>query len=183
MSNRAAIDRETLRTLIRQVLRDAVPADLQKKLSAALAKKGGAAPAITKAKPAPAPAEDRGEEVCIASDADLHGFVQRLLAMAEDSATRDALMSGQKKFRLTKRAVRLPAAASHPHRAESHRPVSGQSGASRSDGNRIDKGLVAERHIVAAAKSGKKLTVGKGVAVTPLARDKARQLGVVIERE
>ena len=36
---------------------------------------------------------------------------------------------------------------------------------------------------VAAAKSGKKLTVAKGVVVTPLARDKARQLGVVIERE
>ena len=34
-----------------------------------------------------------------------------------------------------------------------------------------------------AAKAGKKLIVGKGVSVTPLARDKARQLGVQIERE
>jgi hypothetical protein len=182
MSNRAAIDREALRALIRQVLRDAVPADLQRKLSAALAKKGGATPAITKTKSAPALAEELAEEVSIASDADLNGFVQRLLAIAEDSATREALKSGQKKFRLAKKTGRLPAALHH-QREENHRSVSSQGDASRSEGNRIDKGLVAERHIVAAAKNGKKLTVGKGVAVTPLARDKARQLGVVIERE
>jgi hypothetical protein len=183
MSNRAAIDREALRALIRQVLRDAVPADLQKKLSAALAKKSGATPAITKAKSAPAFAEDLGEEVLIASDADLNSFVQRLLAMADDGATREALKSGQRKFRLARKAGRLPATPRHHHREENHRPVSSQGGASRSEGNRIDRGLVAERHIVAAAKNGKKLTVAKGVAVTPLARDKARQLGVVIERE
>jgi len=183
MSNRAAIDREALRALIRQVLRDAVPADLQRKLSAALAKKGGATPAITKTKSAPALAEELAEEVSIASDADLNGFVQRLLAIAEDSATREALKSGQKKFRLAKKTGRLPAALRHHQLEKNHRSVSSQGDASRSEGNRIDKGLVAERHIVAAAKNGKKLTVGKGVAVTPLARDKARQLGVVIERE
>jgi hypothetical protein len=36
---------------------------------------------------------------------------------------------------------------------------------------------------MAAAEAGKKLVVGKGVVLTPLARDKARQLGVEIERE
>jgi hypothetical protein len=66
-----------------------------------------------------------------------------------------------------------------PPRAERTTAAAAQS----TGGHRIDKGLVAERHVVAAAKSGKKLTVAKGVAVTPLARDKARQLGVVIERE
>lgn len=182
MSDRAAIDREALRALIRQVLRDAVPADLQKKLSAALARKSGAA-AIAKAKPDRAAADDRGEEVVIGSDADLNSFVQRLLAMAEDSATREALKSGQKRFRLVKSAGRLSAASRHREREESRRPASSQASTGRSDGNRIDKGLVAERHIVAAAKNGKKLTIAKGVAVTPLARDKARQLGVVIERE
>ena len=42
MSSRAAIDREALRGLIRQVLQDAVPADVQKKLSAALKNKSAA---------------------------------------------------------------------------------------------------------------------------------------------
>jgi len=48
---------------------------------------------------------------------------------------------------------------------------------------RIDKGIVTEKKVMAAAKAGKKLVVGKGVVLTPLARDKARQLGVEIERE
>jgi hypothetical protein len=173
VSARKSIDREALRGLIRQVLRDAVPADVQKKLSAALARKGGAKTSVT-----PAVSGDQAEEITIASDSDLDRFVQRLLAMAEDSATRDALKSGQKKFRLTKGGGRS-VAAPRPQREESRR----QSVAQSTGSNRIDKGLVAERHIVAAAKNGKRLTVAKGVAVTPLARDKARQLGVVIERE
>ena len=42
---------------------------------------------------------------------------------------------------------------------------------------------MTERSLVAAAKAGKKLVIAKGVVLTPLARDKARQLGVQIERE
>ena len=175
MSARNTIDREALRGLIRQVLRDAVPTDVQKKLSVALAKRGG-----TKTKATPAASADQAEEITIASDSDLDRFVQRLLTMAEDSATRDALKSGQKKFRLAKSGGRLISAAPRPQQREESRR---QSAAQNTGGNRIDKGLVAERHIVAAAKNGKRLTVAKGVAVTPLARDKARQLGVVIERE
>jgi len=174
MSGRNTIDREALRGLIRQVLRDAVPADVQKKLSAALAKKGGA-----KTKAAPATNADQAEQITIASDSDLDRFVQRLLTMAEDSATRDALKSGRRKFQLVKGGGRSVAAPRPQQREESRRPTAAQS----TGGGRIDKGLVAERHIVAAAKNGKRLTVAKGVAVTPLARDKARQLGVVIERE
>jgi hypothetical protein len=175
MSARNAIDREALRGLIRQVLRDAVPVDVQKKLSAALAKKG-ASPA--KPRPASPVRDESTEEIAITSDSDLHRFVQRLLAMAEDSAVREALKSGQRKFRLAKSAAGPSATPRPQQREESRRPTS-----QNTSGNRIDKGLVAERHIVAAAKKGGRLTVAKGVAVTPLARDKARQLGVVIERE
>jgi hypothetical protein len=173
VSARNAIDREALRGLIRQVLRDAVPADVQKKLSAALAKKGPSA----KAKPVSPAKDESTEEITLASDNDLHRFVQRLLAMAEDSSVREALRSGQRKFRLAKSAVSSSAAPRPQQREESRRPTQ------NTGGSRIDKGLVAERHIVAAAKNGGRLTVAKGVAVTPLARDKARQLGVVIERE
>src|SRR5262245_24685481 len=174
MSSRNAIDREALRGLIRQMLRDAVPADMQKKLAAALAKKRISA----KAKPTSPAADEPAEEVNIASDGDLHRFVQRLLTMVEDGAVRQALKSGQKKFRLAKSGVSSSATPRPQPREEGRRPAAQNAG-----GNRIDKGLVAERHIVAAAKNGKRLTVAKGVAVTPLARDKARQLGVVIERE
>jgi hypothetical protein len=173
VSARNAIDREALRGLIRQVLRDAVPTDVQKKLTAALAKKGGA-----KSKAVIAADAGPTEEVTIASDGDLDRFVQRLLALAEDSAVRDALKAGKKKFRLANGSGRSTTVPRPQQREESRRPAAQNTG-----GSRIDKGLVAERHIVAAAKNGRKLTVAKGVAVTPLARDKARQLGVVIERE
>jgi len=113
------------------------------------------------------------------SDADLERFVRRLTALAEDAGGRDALKSGRIKFRLAKSGLRSPAMLKRPQpEAPNSAPAAQSAGA-----HRIDKGLVAERHIVAAAKSGKKLTVAKGVVVTPLARDKARQLGVAIERE
>jgi hypothetical protein len=178
MSSRTAIDREALRGLIRQVLQDAVPADLQKKLSAALKSKA-AAPKTTRAAVSAAPADQRTEEVSIASDGDLQRFVQRLLALADDAGSRDALKSGRIRFRLAKSGHRSPATLKRPQREDRSLPAAAPSAGA----HRIDKGLVAERHIVAAAKSGKKLTVAKGVVVTPLARDKARQLGVVIERE
>jgi hypothetical protein len=171
MSSWTAIDREALRGLIRQVLQDAVPADLQKKLSAALKGKVSV-PKVGKATAAAKPAEQRTDEVSIASDADLERFIHRLLALAEDTDSRDAIKSGRMKFRLAKNGRRPVTSERAPAAA-----------AQSTGGHRIDKGLVAERHVVAAAKSGKKLTVAKGVAVTPLARDKARQLGVVIERE
>jgi hypothetical protein len=178
MSARNAIDREALRGLIRQVLRDAVPADVQKKLAAALKTKG-AAPKTARTPAAASPQEKRTEDVSIATDGDLQRFVQRLLALAEDAAGREALKSGKLKFRL---AGRGPAGAAAPKRLP-HEERGSSVPQPSGGGHRIDKGLVAERHIVAAAKNGKKLTVAKGVAVTPLARDKARQLGVVIERE
>ncbi len=177
MSSRTAIDREALRGLIRQVLQDAVPADLQKKLSAAL--KSKAAPKGTRSATSTAPAEQRTEDISIASDADLERFIQRLLALADDAGSRDALKSGRIRFRLAKSGHRSPPTLKRPQREERSQP----SAAPSAGGHRIDKGLVAERHVVAAAKGGKKLTVAKGVAVTPLAHDKARQLGVVIERE
>jgi hypothetical protein len=178
MSGRTAIDRDALRGLIRQVLQDAVPADLQKKLAAALKSKASV-PKVGKASAAAKSAEQRTDEVSIASDADLERFIHRLLALAEDADSREAIKSGRMKFRLAKNGRRPLNSPTAPPRAERTTAAAAQS----TGGHRIDKGLVAERHVVAAAKSGKKLTVAKGVAVTPLARDKARQLGVVIERE
>ncbi|MGO8917891.1 MAG: hypothetical protein ACLQJR_18470 [Stellaceae bacterium] len=48
---------------------------------------------------------------------------------------------------------------------------------------RISSGVVTERMIVAAAKAGKRLAVATPVVLTPLAEDKARELGLEIERE
>jgi hypothetical protein len=103
-----------------------------------------------------------GEEVAMRTDADLDGFVRRLAALCADPKRRAALQQGQHAFRL--------AAASEPS------SVAG-------DVVRIDRGAVTERTVSRAAAQGARLVLGKGAVLTPLARDKARSLGVAMEKE
>ena len=46
----------------------------------------------------------------------------------------------------------------------------------------MEKGAVTERAVIAAAAAGARLVLGPRAVMTPLARDKARALGVPIER-
>jgi len=48
---------------------------------------------------------------------------------------------------------------------------------------RIEKGAVTERAVLAAAKAGERLVLGPRAVLTPLARDKARALGVPVQKE
>jgi hypothetical protein len=48
---------------------------------------------------------------------------------------------------------------------------------------RVTHGAVTERTIKKAAEAGGRLVLGPGAVLTPLAREKARALGVDIERE
>jgi propanediol dehydratase small subunit len=48
---------------------------------------------------------------------------------------------------------------------------------------RIERGALTERIVVAAAREGRSIRVAPGVVATPLARDRARALGIVVERE
>jgi len=161
---KSALDRDALRAMVRQVLRDALPEVVRERAASEAAK-------TAPARPAAEVAASKGEEVAIASDAELAAFVRRLLALAQDPKQREALQTGRLSFRL-KRA-----------RKSSESDPTEPGAAKRGASERIDKGIVNERRVMAAAKAGKKLIVGKGVSVTPLARDKARQLGVQIERE
>ena len=55
--------------------------------------------------------------------------------------------------------------------------------ASPSKVQRIEKGAVTERTVAAAAKAGAALVLGPRAVLTPLARDKARALGVPVQKE
>ena len=48
---------------------------------------------------------------------------------------------------------------------------------------RVDRGAVTERMVARAAADGARLVLGPRAVLTPLARDKARTLGVPIEKE
>jgi hypothetical protein len=102
------------------------------------------------------------EEVSLRTDADLDGFVRRLAALCADPKRRAALQEGQHGFRL--------ATAPEPTPAEG-------------DVVRVDRGAVTERTVSRAAAQGARLVLGKGAVLTPLARDKARSLGVAVEKE
>lgn len=181
MSDRkAGLDREAMRRMVREVLREALPDAIKgsgalraaaEKVVAGVAAPARAEPTTKKATPSaqPSPArQNAGEEVSLQNDQDLAQFVRRIVHLLENPATREAVKSGRHGFKLKRSSAPSPAAS--PGRP---------GGAAQ----KILKGVVKENTVVDAAKAGARLVIGRGVVVTPLARDKARQLGVQIERD
>lgn len=109
-----------------------------------------------------APAEHR---VRITSDADLAAFAKQVLNLANDPATRNAIAHGSYRFKL-----------------EGGAGAPTTSAPAASTPAKIEKGVVTETMLLKLPKGTKRLQVGAGVSVTPLARDKASSLGITIER-
>jgi hypothetical protein len=103
-------------------------------------------------------------DVVLRTDADLSAFVRRVAALCEDPRLRATLQDGRHGFRLVRDLSTGP-------------PGPGPSV------TRIDRGAVTERAVLKAADDGARLVLGRGAVLTPLARDKARSLGVEIEKE
>jgi hypothetical protein len=102
----------------------------------------------------------RTETVRIASDADLDAFVRTLLHLFENPKTRADLRTGRLDFRL----------------AGTHRPSAGST-------RRFERGAVTERHVAEIADTGATLVLGPRAVLTPLARERARALGLTIQKE
>jgi hypothetical protein len=115
-----------------------------------------------------APAGDT-EHVTIESDADLERFVHALLARAERDG--EAIRAGRLRFALQRRGGAAPAGGAP-------RGVAPPGGAIV-----IERGAVTERTVEKAAKAGARLVLGAKAVPTPLAREKARALGIEFERE
>lgn len=118
-----------------------------------------------KAAAAPATAEER---VTITNDADLVAFARRVLSLAGDPAKAKEIAAGRHPFRLD-RPVAQHNVASQPQTpaAQSHR---------------IDAGVVTESTLNKLPRGLSQLLLGPGVTVTPLAKDRARALGLTFER-
>lgn len=148
-----------LRALVREVVRDAVGdlADLTPHAAQAQNGHNGFRPVG----PLSAEEKSRVDTVKIATDTDLDAFVRQLLRLFENPKTRADLRNGRLSFRLAGAATTTAAAVSH----------------------RIDSGAVTERQIVDIGASGGSLVLGPKAVLTPLAREKARALGVTINKE
>lgn len=144
-----------LRTMVREVLREALA-------SRGVGAAGGGAAARPPASGAPAPAV---ETVVIGSDAELAAFVRRLTALLDDPATGAAVRAGRHRFALAggRAAPAVTASASVAPPAAV-----------------VLSGTVTEAKIIANAKAGA-IVLAPGAVVTPLARDKARALGLKLE--
>jgi hypothetical protein len=104
------------------------------------------------------------EVVDLRSDADLDAFVRSLVHRFENPRDRMAIRSGKLRFRLG--ATAAPAA-----------------GPAASPAIRIERGAVTERAVRDAAAQGARLVLAPRAVLTPMARDRARSLGVEIEKE
>lgn len=123
-------------------------------------------PARPEQPPAPvaAPSGVDVEEVALDTDADLQAFVLRLVRLCDNPRDRQRLRAGRLRFALRQRAGAAATAAV------------GQS-------VRVERGAVTERVVADAAAQGARLVLGPRAVLTPMGRDRAKALGVEIERE
>jgi hypothetical protein len=201
----AAVAPDALRELVREVLREVLPAiaDQPNPLNAVSngsqpaerhierVARGGPRPASRRVEPVagggPRPAARRIERVPgssqgpaagsaaagpggtvravrLASDEELNAFVAEVLRLAGDPRQRHDLLAGRLRFTLAG-------------------PPGGRPPGAAAAARRIEKGAVTERAVLAAAKAGERLVLGPRAVLTPLARDKARALGVPVQKE
>lgn len=112
---------------------------------------------------------DSGAEVIpIRSQADLDSAIRRVLADAAHPARRAAVQSGKVRFVLGE--ARLSGA---------HQPTS----TSSAQVHRVERGALTERHVRAAGQQGATIVISRRVVVTPLAKERARAMGVAIVKE
>ncbi|HKP26586.1 MAG TPA: hypothetical protein VJV39_22140 [Dongiaceae bacterium] len=148
------IDRTLIRELVKSVIAEEVAA-------------------IRKPKTAPA-ATNAEEPVAIANDSDLVGFARRVLSLAGDPAKAKDIAAGRYPFRLERPAAAQASAPPAPRAVPATAPAT--------QSHRIDSGVVTESTLNKLPRGLSRLVLGPGVTVTPLAKDRARALGLTFER-
>lgn len=153
----SAISSQEIRQLVRDALRELLPANKAKPETG-----GGTLLARLRS----ALADPKSSQVAVRMDKteDLNAFARDLLHVPEDIKL--SILSGKIQFGLAQGQV---GAASAP--------------AARRSQHQISKGVVTEIMVAEIGKTNDRLVIGKGVVVTPLARDKAREVKLEIVRD
>lgn len=153
-----------LRAMVRDVLREALASRKGAPVIAATNGSAASGPTASAAQSASGAAAPAAEPVAITSNADLAAFVRRLTVLLDDPATGAAIRAGRHRFSLIggRAAPSAPTAAPAASAAV------------------VLSGTVTEAKIVANAKAST-IVLAPGAVVTPLARDKARALGLKLE--
>ncbi|MGE0008215.1 MAG: hypothetical protein AB7S92_21860 [Parvibaculaceae bacterium] len=154
----SGISSEEIRQLVREALRELVPTSRARSETA-----GGAL--LSRLRAALADPKRASVEVRIDDAHDLAAFARDLLQAPEE--VRAGILSGKIALALAQRAPGAGPAAPMPSRAA----------------HQIAKGVVTETMIAEIGKTSDRLVIGKGVVVTPLARDRAREVKLEIVRD
>ncbi len=112
-------------------------------------------------------ARTRSQSVRIRTDEDLAQFTRQLLALFENPKNRADLRNGWLRFTLEGGGSPTPSVG----------------GGRSTSAKRIERGAVTEGMVAAAAAADQHLVLARAAVLTPLALDKARTLGVHIEKE
>jgi hypothetical protein len=162
----AKFDREELRTLVRQALKEALGA--------------GAAPKATPAAPVPAPPEAGGLAaviragrteigVAVRNADDLARFARDVAEASAEPSVKAAILGGKVRFVL----------AGGPEVA----PTRATAAPAASAAYEMKTGVLSETKLIEIARSHKRIALGAEVVLTPLARDKAREMKVELTRQ
>lgn len=154
----SGISSQEIRQLVREALRDLLPAG-----KAAPEVPGGTL--LSRLRAALNDPTQPKVEVRIDNAQDLSTFARDLLQAPED--LRIGILSGKIGLKLRARGGNPGTAASVPQRSP----------------HQIAKGVVTELMVAEIGKTSDRLIIGKGVVVTPLARDKAREVKLEIVRD
>lgn len=174
----ARIDREELRALVRQALKDALGAGA-----------GGTAKPAPLPVPAPVAAEGAGElarlvrkavaegrrseiTVSLRTPDDADRFARHIAEASSDPEVKAAILAA---------AVRFVPLGPQPSAAVS-RPAPTAPGPAAS-AYEMTSGVLTEAKLVEVARTHRRITLGAAVVLTPLARDKAREMKIELTRQ
>jgi hypothetical protein len=154
----SGISSDEIRKLVREALRDLVPA-----AKARVETAGGTL--LSRLRAALNDPKRATVEVRIDTAQDLGAFARDLLQAPED--VRIGILSGKIALGLAPRGSGSAPTAPAPQKTS----------------HQIAKGVVTEIMVSEIGKTSDRLIIGKGVVVTPLARDKAREVKLEIVRD
>jgi len=179
-SDAMKIDREELRKLVREALREALGG------AGTTTSRSGAPAAVRSAEPPGqgdfqrqlrnAVARGKPAEITIAarSREDLDRFAREIATASAEPDIRAAILAGTIGF--------LPIGPAGPAAAPAS-PVAPPARTATGAAYEMKSGVLSEMKLVEIARTHKRIAVGADVVLTPLARDKARELKVELTRQ